>query len=123
MANDKTSNRLKEIKNKFKELDSNNTGYLEYGEIVQIILKGIYSKCANCNRFWKYPIEYQTFLNDVVVLNALIMDERIAVLFGQLSKQKDFLEPDELRQILNSVDHSDYTVPGVFEDLEQKSVG
>ena len=116
-ANDRSANGIKELKNKLKEVDKNNTGYLEYGEIIQFSLKGAFSKCENCSSFWKYPIEYQSFLNDVTILNSLIMDERISVLFNQLSGTKDYLEEGDIKRLLTAVAHSDYTTKGVFEDL------
>eukprot|EP00826_Nyctotherus_ovalis_P061532 TRINITY_DN8766_c0_g1_i5.p1 TRINITY_DN8766_c0_g1~~TRINITY_DN8766_c0_g1_i5.p1 ORF type:complete len:479 (-),score=119.04 TRINITY_DN8766_c0_g1_i5:256-1692(-) len=116
MANDKLYAGLKEIQKRFKEIDVNGTGYVEYGDIVKA-LKGNCTKCEYCDCLWKYPIEYQGFLNDVVVLNLLVMEERMAVLFSQLAGRNDCLQAEDIKRLLSAIAHSDYAVPGVFEDL------
>jgi len=116
MANDKLYAGLKKVQMKFKEVDGNNTGYIEYGDIVSA-LQGNCTKCEYCDCLWKYPIEYQSFLNDLVILNLLMMEERISVLFAQLAKRNDLLQEEDIKRLLSSIAHSDYTVAGVFKDL------
>lgn len=117
MANDHSVVDMKEYRKKFRELDRENVGYVGYERIVRGILKSDYAKCQHCDSFLQYPVNHQDFLNDVVILNSLIMKERMTVLFEHLSGNKPYLESESIKRLLSSIAHSDYTVSGVFEDL------
>jgi serine/threonine protein kinase len=117
MANNHSFLNIKEYQKKSKELDKGNVGCVDYGEMIRTILKDNYTKCQHCDTFIYYPIRYKHLLNDVTILNSLIMEERMSLLFEQLSGNKPYLEQESIKCLLAGIAHSDYTVQGVFEDL------
>jgi len=115
IANSRSYIAIDKIQKTCKQLDFNNTGYLEYGVATCSIFQGEDSQCEDCDKLWGYKIHHQSFVADLLVLGSLIYHERISVLFEQLAKKKFFVEPEEIKKMLKAVGYPEYAEEETFE--------
>ncbi len=117
VAIDKYAPRIESLQIRFQEADLSRAGHIDYGTLVQRAFGGSDSKCEDCDFFWEDPIHYPSFITAALLLNSLVMTERLSVLVAQLAMKKPYLAGEDVKRMLNGIAHADYTAPGVFEDF------
>ena len=64
--------------------------------------------CEEFCDYWEEPIDYKKFLLCTMGLRALVIQERAAILFYQLSRNKVWLEEEDIARLLENTGNSEY---------------
>ncbi len=120
IANNNPPRGINDLITKLRTADYSGTNNrrLQYGMIVETALGKDAGICANCYFFWLNNILYESFMGDVMVLNALINHERLSVLFCRLARKREYVTDEDIKRVSDSGLLSKmYTVPEVLGEL------
>lgn len=114
VANERSKKAIKELQENIRSHDPQNTGWIELGTLVEKSIGASSSLYEISKPYKNEPVHYANFIYDALVLNQLIQNERISVLFYQLSKAQKWIYEPDIKKVLGSVMHTSYADNSAF---------
>jgi serine/threonine protein kinase len=87
-------------------LEQNYPEEVSFGVILSYLLGENHPLCEEFLNYWEMPINHKRFLLSIMGLRNLIIQERASILFYQLSKNGQWLEEEDIANLLENTGNS-----------------